>query len=205
MARSAVSGQETGQAVQRNQPLCKEVEDPYGQGRVRKKSIPEVMTLVQIKQVKASEQFRKAGSTKPLEQCPDMCVSCTFRIKSLAVFTRVDLLLLNERLNSVELQHVTSVVTMINVVNQRVHFQSSWDKGCHPGPANQVLLLLALLLLRYASLPVSSWGAIWTEKVQAWPQPLTATSPSLVYRKNQKSLPLRAVIWVEKVTLYHTH
>ena len=46
MARSAVSGQETGQAVQRNQPLCKEVEDPYGPGRVRKKSIPEVMTLV---------------------------------------------------------------------------------------------------------------------------------------------------------------
>lgn len=46
MARSAVSGQETGQAVQRNQPLCKEVDDPYGPGRVRKKSIPEVMTLV---------------------------------------------------------------------------------------------------------------------------------------------------------------
>lgn len=46
MARGAVSGQEIGQAVRRNQPLCKEAEDPYGPGRVRKKSIPEVMTLV---------------------------------------------------------------------------------------------------------------------------------------------------------------
>ena len=46
MARGTVSGQETGQALWRNQPLCKEVEDPYGPGRVRKKSIPEAMTLV---------------------------------------------------------------------------------------------------------------------------------------------------------------
>lgn len=45
-AGGAVSGQETGQALWRKQPLCKEIEDPYGPGGVREKSIPEAMTLV---------------------------------------------------------------------------------------------------------------------------------------------------------------
>lgn len=45
-ARGAVSGQETGQALWRKQPLYNEVEDPYGPGSVREKSIPEAMTLV---------------------------------------------------------------------------------------------------------------------------------------------------------------